>query len=64
MWRETNVFGIYMSPLIVYALVALLLWMPLRTLMGWLRVARWLDNPAIAHVTVYLCLLAALVTWL
>ena len=25
MWRETNVFGIFMSPLIVYALVALAL---------------------------------------
>ena len=64
MWRETNVFGIYTSPLIVYALVALALWLPLRRVMARLRLQRWIDNPAIAHVTVYLCLLAALVTWL
>ncbi len=64
MWRETNIFGIYLSPLIVYALVALLLWIPLRYAMLWLRLHRWLDNPAIAHLTLYLCLLAALVTWL
>jgi hypothetical protein len=64
MWRETNIFGIYVSPLLVYALVALLLWLPLRYVMIWLRLGRWLDNPAIAQLTLYLCLLAALVTWL
>lgn len=64
MWRETNILGIYVSPLIVYALVALVLWLPLRWVMQRFRLTRWIDNPAIAHVTVYLCLLAALVTWL
>ena len=64
MWRETNVFGIYMSPLIVYALVALLLWIPLRWAVLRLRLDRWVENPAIAHLTMYLCVLAALVTWL
>ena len=64
MWRETNILGIYISPLIMYALVALLLWLPLRWLMQRFRLVRWIGNPAIANVTVYLCLLAALVTWL
>lgn len=64
MWRETNIFGIYVSPLLVYALVALLLWLPLRYVMIWLRLGRWLNNLAIAQLTLYLCLLAALVTWL
>lgn len=64
MWRETNVFGIYISPLLVYALVAVLIWMPLRYLMLRLRVERFIDNPALAQVTLYLCVMAALVTWL
>ena len=64
MWRETNHFGIYMSPLIVYSLVALLLWLPVRYVMFHLRLERWLYNPTIAQLAVYLCLLAALVTWL
>ena len=64
MWSETNVFGISMSPLVVYAFVALLLWIPLRSAMLRLRLTRWLDNPSIAHLALYLCVLAALVTWL
>ncbi len=63
MWRETNIFGIYMSPLIVYSLVALLLWLPLRSAMFRLGLHRWLFNPAVAQLALYLCLLAALVTW-
>lgn len=64
MWRETNVFGVYMSPLIVYALVALLLWLPLRFVLLHFRLLRWLENPALTQLSIYLCLLAALVTWL
>ena len=64
MWRETNIFGVYVSPLLIYALAALVLWLPLRYAMSWLRLNRWLDNPAIAHLALYLCILAALVTWL
>lgn len=64
MWRETSVFGIYVSPLLVYALVALLLWLPLRYALVRLRIGRWIENPAIAQLTLYLCVLAALVTWL
>ena len=64
MWRETNVFGIFMSPLIVYALVALALLWPVRWLLIRLRLLRWMENPAIAYLSLYLCILAALVTWL
>lgn len=64
MWRETNLFGIYMSPLIVYSLVALLLWLPLHYGMLHLRLDRWVLNPTIARLALYLCVLAALVTWL
>ena len=64
MWRETNVLGIYFSPLLVYSAVALLLWLPLRYLMLRFHIARYINNTAIAQLTVYLCLLAALVTWL
>ncbi len=64
MWRETNVFGVYVSPLITYALAALLLWLPIRFVLLRLRLLRWLENPAVAQLSIYLGLLAALVTWL
>ena len=64
MWRETNIFGIYMSPLIVYASVALVLWIPLRWVMLRLRLDRWVFNPSAASLALYLCVLAALVTFL
>ena len=64
MWRETNIFGVYISPLLVYAMVALLLWLPIRFVLLHFRLLRWLTNPGLAHVSIYLCLLAALVTWL
>ncbi len=64
MWQETNLFGIYFSPLLVYALVALLIWMPLRYALLRFRLGRYLGNVAIAQMTLYLCVLAGLVTWL
>ncbi len=64
MWRETNLFGVYMSPLLMYALVALLIWLPIRFVLLRLRLLRRFDNPAVAQLSIYLGLLAALVTWL
>ena len=64
MWRETSLFGIFFPPLIVYALVALLLLLPLRWGLLRFRVLRWMENPAIAFLSLYLCILAALVMWL
>ena len=64
MWRETNLFGVYMPPLLVYAFTAFLLVLPLRALMFRARLFRWLGSPPLAQVTLYLLVLAGLVSWL
>ena len=61
MWRETNLFGIYISPLVGYALAALLVYLPLRWLLVRLRLHRWAWNPLLADAGLYVCVLGALV---
>lgn len=64
MWRETNVAGVFFSPLVAYMLAALLIYLPLRWLLirsGWLR---WVWNPPLAETGLYVCLLGALVALL
>ena len=64
MWRETNLFGIYMSPLIVYVLAAGLIFAPVQFLMKQLRAFRWTWNPTLTAAGIYLCILGMLVVWL
>ena len=61
MWRETNIDGVLMSPLIAYMLAALVLYMPLRWLLLRLRLDRWAWNPLLADACLYVCILGALV---
>jgi hypothetical protein len=63
MWRETNIDGVFISPLIAYALAALVLYVPMRWLLLWLRMDRWVWNPLLADACLYVCILGALV-WL
>lgn len=62
MWRETNVAGVFMSPLIAYMLAALLIYLPLRVLLIRLGLDRWAWNPALAETGFYICILGILVT--
>ena len=64
MWRETNLFGIYMSPLVVYMFAAGVVYAPIQLLMGRLRAFRWIWNPPLAGMGVYLCILGVLMVWL
>ena len=61
MWRETNVFGIFLSPLLGYMLAALLLYLPLRWVLVRLRFDRWVWNAPLADAGLYLCVLGALI---
>ena len=61
MWRETNIFGIYLSPLLVYMAVALLVYVILWRLLLWAGAFRWVWNPPLAELAIYLCILGALV---
>ena len=63
MWRETNLFGVYMSPLIAYAAAAGLIYAPLRFVAVRLRAFRWTWNPPLTEAGIYVCILGALVAW-
>ena len=63
-WRETNLFGVYMSPLVAYMFAAGLVYLPVWSLMRRLRVSRWMWNASLAGAGIYVCILGALVAWL
>ena len=64
MWRETDVAGVFFSPLVAYMLAALLIYLPLRWLLIRLGLLRWIWNPPLAQTGLYLCVLGALVALL
>ncbi len=64
MWRETNLFGIYLPPLLVYMAVALALYVPARLLLIRLRLFSWVWNPPLAEIALYVCIVGILVQWL
>ncbi len=64
MWRETNVFGIFLPPLLVYMAAAAVLYVPVRLLLIRLRLFRWMWNPPLAETAIYLCIVGLLVGWL
>lgn len=64
MWREIDLFGIYLPPLLVYLAAAAALYLPLRTALVRARAFRWTWNTPVAEISLYLCILGALVQWL
>ena len=64
MWRETNVFGIFLPPLLVYMAIAAVLYVPVRLLIIRLRLFRWVWNPPLAETAIYVCIVGLLVGWL
>ncbi len=63
MWRETNVFGVFISPLVTYMIVALLAYFCLRPVLVWLGIQRWAWNVPLAEAAIYVCILGALITF-
>jgi fructose-specific phosphotransferase system IIC component len=61
MLRETNIFGIFISPLVSYMFAALLLYLVLRPVLIWLRIRRWAWNVPLAETAFYVCILGALI---
>ena len=64
MWRETNLWGIYLPPLLVYMAIAAVLHVPVRLLIIRLRLFRWMWNPPLAETAIYVCIVGLLVGWL
>ena len=64
MWRETNVAGVLIAPIVPYALVALAIHLLLRPLLVRLRIQRWTWNTPLAETGLYICVLSLLVVLL
>jgi hypothetical protein len=59
--REWALGGVLLSPMLLYALLALLLTGALRLALQRLGVARWIWHEALFDCALYVCVLAALV---
>ena len=64
MWRETNLFGVLLPPLVIYMLVALAVYLLLHWTLNRFGGFRWLANPPLAGAAIYVCILGLLVGWL
>ena len=64
MWRETNLWGVYFSPLLAYMVAAGLAYAPVRVVLIRLRLFRWTWNPPLVEVGLFVCILGVLVGWL
>ena len=61
MLRETNVFGIFVAPLVTYMIVALVAYLLLRPVLVWAGIQRWAANVPLAEAAIYVCILGALI---
>ncbi len=58
---ETNVFGVYVAPIVPMMIVALIITLALRWLALALGLFRWIWHPALFESSVYLIVLTAVV---
>ena len=58
--REFVVAGLLISPFVKYALIAGLLFVPVRLVLIHLEFQKWFWHPLLAEAAVYLCILAAI----
>ena len=58
--REFVVGGLLVSPLVKYAIFALLIFIPLRLILLALSFHKWFWHPLLAEACIYTCILAAL----
>lgn len=63
MWKETNIAGVFMAPILPYMLVALMIYAVLRPILVWLRFWRWTWNTPLAEAGLYVCILSILVAF-
>ena len=58
--KEFIVGGLLMSPLIKYALLTLLVFLPVRLILVHLRFQKWFWHPVLAEAALYISILAML----
>ncbi len=57
---EFVVAGLLITPFVKYALITLIIFLPLRMLLSRLSIQRWAWHPLLAEAGLYICILAAL----
>ncbi len=60
--REFVVAGLLVSPFVKYALLAALVFVPVRLILVALKFQKWFWHPLLAEAAIYVCLLAILNT--
>ena len=58
--KEFVVAGLLISPLVKYALIAALIFIPIRFVLVITRFQRWFWHPLLAEVSIYICVVAIL----
>ncbi len=58
--REFVVAGLLISPFVKYALIAGLVFLPVRLILVRLNFQKWFWHPLLAEASVYICILATL----
>ena len=61
--REFVVAGLLVSPFVKYALLAALVFVPVRLILVALNFQKWFWHPLLAEAAIYVCLLAILNTF-
>jgi hypothetical protein len=58
--NEFVVAGLLISPLVKYALIAALIFIPIRFVLVLTRFQKWLWHPLLAEASIYICVVATL----
>ncbi len=64
MWREINLFGVYLPPLLAYIAAAIVVHTPLHFVLARSRFWRWTWNPPLAEAGIFVCVLGLIVVLL
>lgn len=60
MWREVEVFGVLLPPVLAYGAAAVVVYLPVRWGVGRLRLWRFVWNPPLAEAGLFVCVLGSL----
>ncbi len=61
MIKEVDLFGIFLPPMLVYGLAALVVWYVLRRGFAWMGLYRFVWHPALFNTALYVLVLASCV---
>lgn len=63
MLAEVNIFGVFVAPIAIYAVISFFLTHIIRTLLWRLGVLNWFWHVALAEIALYVCILCLLVIY-